>query len=103
MEKNRQELIDNYKAEQRAIKVRKVLTKTKEWGENIAAVLFFLVMAGTIIVICVGVWNMGLGFLLIGAGVALALVVIWHLVDSWSDTELDKARQRRYNEMRGED
>lgn len=103
MEKNRQELIDNYKAEQRAIKVRKVLTNTKEWGANILATLLLLVLAGAVIGICVGVWNMGLGFLLIGAGVVLALVVVWHLMDSWSDTELDKARQRRYNEMRGED
>lgn len=103
MEKNRQELIDNYKAEQRAIKVRKTLTKTRDWGENLAALLVVLSVVGAVVIVCVGLWGVGLGFIPIAAGVVLAVVIIWMLIDHWSYNELEKARYRRYKEMREED
>lgn len=95
MEKSRQELVDNYKAEQRAIKVRKVLRKTKEWGENIAALILIALVVLAVIMFCVAFWELGLGFLVLLAGVILTAVVVWNLVDNWSYNELEKARYRR--------
>lgn len=103
MEKKRQELIDNYKAEQRAIKTRRVLAKTRDWGENIAALLCILTVGLAVTLVCVTVWNLGLGFIVIGAGVVIALVTVWVLVDIWADEQIEKARYRRHKEMRGED
>jgi len=102
MEKSREELIDN-KTEQRALKVRKVLAKTKEWGQNLAVALLAAAFVLMVIMVCATLWKLGLGFFVILAGVALVAMVVWMWLDIWSDTELEKARYRRYKETREED
>lgn len=98
MEKREEELIGNDEAEQRAIKVRKVLTKTKEWGQNLAAMLLVAAMGLAVILFCVAFWKLGLGFIVIIAAVVLAAVGVWVRLDHWTYNELEKARHRRYKE-----
>lgn len=84
--------------ERRAAKVRKVLMKTKDWGMNAMALLLVTMMVLAVMLFCVGFWNMGLGYVVIGAAVVLTVVIGWNVLDNWSYNELEKARHRRYME-----